>query len=304
MHHIYERIFENYQIVDSQDRPIEDTLSRCAQWLETPGCVFQRNDFHMPSDLRSTGLMKPGLFLSVVLEGGGEGGPCDGSVKLRYSENQMVIMAIREPTPCGGDAKRGTYMRAAGLAFPRTSIDRLGLGTAFNDLFDVSGRSTIFAALRAPPRIQAIAGEMLSPSIEGREGHLLLCAQATEILARSIFALQRHVSIDTPVDQRRARLQTVKDVIDSDLRYPWSIAELARRAGSSRRSFNMRFRAAYGMTAIDYLRASRLELAREALVHQQMSVAEAAYHVGYSSPANFATAFRKRFGIAPSRCRG
>jgi AraC-like DNA-binding protein len=92
-------------------------------------------------------------------------------------------------------------------------------------------------------------------------------------------------------------------MVDADLRYPWSIAELARRAGLSRRSFNIRFRAAYGMSAIDYLRVSRLDAAKEALVYRQFSVAEAAYHVGYSSPANFATAFRKRFGFAPSRCR-
>jgi AraC-like DNA-binding protein len=144
---------------------------------------------------------------------------------------------------------------------------------------------------------------MLSPTIQDREGHLLLAAQATEVLARSIFALKHHISVDGTLDQKRIRLQAVKDLVDSDLRYPWSIAELARRAGLSRRSFNIRFRAAYGKSAIDYLRISRLDSAREALVYRQFSVAEAAYHVGYSSPANFATAFRRRFGFAPSQCR-
>jgi AraC-like DNA-binding protein len=44
-------------------------------------------------------------------------------------------------------------------------------------------------------------------------------------------------------------------------------------------------------------------LAREALVHQNLSVTEAAYVAGYSNPANFATAFRKYFGAAPSAYR-
>jgi AraC-like DNA-binding protein len=303
MPHIYDRIFENYQIVDSDNRPVEDTLSQHAQWLETPGCIFQRNDFHVPCDVKTSGILKPGLFLSIVLEGEAAGRLSDGKVNFRYGENQMTALALREPSPWDGDAARGTHMRAASLAFPFASIDRLGLKGVFLDLFKASGQPVAHLAMRAPPRLQALAFEMLSPTIQDREGHLLLAAQATEVLARSIFALKHHTSVDGTLDQKRIRLQAVKDLVDSDLRYPWSIAELARRAGLSRRSFNIRFRAAYGMSAIDYLRISRLDAAREALVYRQFSVAEAAYHVGYSSPANFATAFRKRFGFAPSRCR-
>ena len=42
------------------------------------------------------------------------------------------------------------------------------------------------------------------------------------------------------------------------------------------------------------------EVAREALVYQNMTVTEAADLVGYTNPANFATAFRKHFGSVPS----
>ena len=303
MSHIYDRIFENYRILDGSGRPLENTLYRHAQWLETPGCVFQRNDFHVPCDVKTSGILKPGLFLSIVLEGEGTGALSDGTAGFRYTENQMTALALREPTSWNGGAARGTRMRAASLAFPYASIDRLGLKGVFLDLFKSSGRPVSHVAMRSPPRLQAIAFEMLSPTIQDREGDLLLAAQATEILARSIFALKHHAGVDGALDPRRIRLQAVKDLVDSDLRYPWSIAELARRAGLSRRSFNIRFRAAYGMSAFDYLRISRLDAARDALVYRQVSVAEAAYHVGYSSPANFATAFRKRFGFAPSRCR-
>ena len=88
MAHIYDRIFENYQIVDSENRPVEDTLSRHAQWLGTPGCVFQPNDFQVPCDVKTSGILKPGLFVSVVLEGDGEGGPRDSSTRFRYSKTR------------------------------------------------------------------------------------------------------------------------------------------------------------------------------------------------------------------------
>jgi AraC-like DNA-binding protein len=38
-------------------------------------------------------------------------------------------------------------------------------------------------------------------------------------------------------------------------------------------------------------------------LYQNLSVTEAADLVGYGNPANFATAFRKHFGYAPSLCR-
>lgn len=303
MPHIYDRIFENYRIVDGENRPVEDSWSEFAQWLELPGCVFQRNDFRLPFEVHTHGIMKPGLFLSIVLEGMGEGGPLDKRERFRYSENQMLAMAIREPTLCGGDAPQGAHIRAAGVAFPLSSIIRLDLEEEFRALFKATDQPMFIVSMRAPPRIQALATEMLSPMVEGQAGKLLLRAQATELLARAMHALIYHVNIESPVDQKRARIQIAKDLMDSDLRYPWNVAELAKRAGSSRRSFNMRFRAAYGVSAIDYLRTKRLEAAREALVYQNLSVTEAADLVGYTNPANFATAFRKRFGSTPSLYR-
>jgi len=119
-------------------------------------------------------------------------------------------------------------------------------------------------------------------------------------------SLASHLACDlgkgTMADGQR-RLRAVRDTMDADLRRPWKISELARQAGISRRSFNTHFRRAFGMSASQYLRIRRLESARDALVHQGVSVNDAAYLAGYNNPANFATAFRRRFGHAPSRYR-
>lgn len=302
MPHLYDRFMEQYRILDRENRPVEDTFSQSMIWLENPGCVLQPGDFQLPIDLRTHGTMKPGLYMTIVLEGTGESCTRDGPEKIHYSENRLLGMAMREPTPCSGEAPRGP-IRAVGVAFPFSSITALGLEQEFLDLFEATGRPVLAFSVQAPPRIQAIAAEILSPALDGPAGKLLMSAQATEILARGMFALRHSVELANPVDGKRARLQAAKDMMDADLRYSWSIAELARRAGTSRRSFNLRFRAAYGISAIDYLRTKRLEVAREALVYQNMTVTEAADLVGYTNPANFATAFRKHFGSVPSLYR-
>lgn len=300
---VYDRIFEDYRAADGGNPSREDPSPAHARWLEMPGCVFHRDDFPLAGDAHAGGVIKPGLYLSIVLEGDGEGGPRDHARRIPYADNRMTATAVRAPAPCGGGAPRDTRIRAAGLAFPMSSIARLAIEREFLELFKAADQDVVTVALRAPPRLQAIAMEMLSPTVDGKAGELLLGAQATEMLARAIHTLRRQIGPEAPADQKRMRLQAAKDLIDADLRYRWTIAELARRAGFSRRAFNVRFRAAYGVGAIEYLRTSRLGAAREALLHRNLSVTEAADLVGYGNPANFATAFRKRFGCAPSLCR-
>lgn len=302
MNSLFNLIVDDYQILDGENRPVEDTFSQSLIWLDNPGCLLQPGSFDLPAELRTHAVMKPGLYMTIVLEGTGESFADDGPEKVRYTQNHLLAMAIREPTRCSGAAPRGP-IRAVGVGFPRASIAALGLEQAFVDLFRATERPVVAFSVQVPPRIQAIAAEILSPSLDGQAARLLMSAQATEILARGIFALRHNLELSNPVDHKRARLQAAKDMMDADLRHPWSIAELARRAGSSRRSFNLRFRAAYGVSAIDYLRARRLEVAREALVYQNMTVTEAADLVGYTNPANFATAFRKHFGSVPSLYR-
>jgi AraC-like DNA-binding protein len=304
MTHIYQRIFEQFHIVDAGETSLSDQFAEAAQWLENPGCLFQRNDVFLANPIQTEGIIRAGLFVTIVLKGAGQGGPRKGPQRFRYTDNAIVVMALREPTPCAGAAPSGTHMRAVGLAFPRASIEQLGLEEDFLELFASEGAAkACLVSFKAPPRILAMAAEMLSPTLEGRSEQLLLSAYATEILARVIPAVRQRAGVHLAGDRKQRRLQSVKDLIDGDLKHPWSIAELARHAGISRRSFNTQFRRVFGVSATDYLRVKRLETARDALIQQGLSVSEAAFLVGYGNPANFATAFRRHFGDVPSRCR-
>ncbi|MBR1266253.1 helix-turn-helix transcriptional regulator [Bradyrhizobium sp. AUGA SZCCT0222] len=305
MSHIYDHIFEQFRIVDPDDNDrsiVEDFASR-TQWLETPGCLFQRNNTVLGTRIRTEGVIKAGLFVSVILKGAGSGRARKGATRINYSDASIVVMALREPTLWDGDAPRGAHMQAAGVAFPVASLERLGLMEEFIGLFDTRDQNVFVASLKASPRIKAIAMEMISPVADGRTAELLLSAHATEMLARAMLALRGNEGVSLVSDHKRLRLQAVRELIESDLRHPWTIAELARHAGVSRRSFTAQFHRVYGVSASEYLRTSRLKSAREALLHQGLSVTEAAYAVGYANPANFSTAFRRHFGYVPSSCQ-
>jgi hypothetical protein len=72
---IYHRLFEQFRILDSEDASRSNDFAGAARWLELPGCLFQRNDVIPDSTIRTEGVIKPGLFVSIVLPGSGQGGP-------------------------------------------------------------------------------------------------------------------------------------------------------------------------------------------------------------------------------------
>lgn len=53
----------------------------------------------------------------------------------------------------------------------------------------------------------------------------------------------------------------------------------------------------------EYLRYERLRIAQDLLDSTSLSIASIAKEIGFSTPANFATAFRERFGITPTEWR-
>jgi AraC-like DNA-binding protein len=63
------------------------------------------------------------------------------------------------------------------------------------------------------------------------------------------------------------------------------------------------FRSVYGTTVFEFLRECRLQRARQALERDGITVGQAALLAGYTSAANFATAYRRRFGLAPKLAR-
>jgi len=81
------------------------------------------------------------------------------------------------------------------------------------------------------------------------------------------------------------------------------MAELARRAGVSRRTLELRFRKAFGRGPAEEVRAHKLELARRLLAETELGVAEVAARCGGGSVQAFTTLFRRANGCPPAEYR-
>jgi len=73
--------------------------------------------------------------------------------------------------------------------------------------------------------------------------------------------------------------------------------------GCSRRSAEMRFRAAVGRSILEEIRRVRLEEAKRLLVEGNTTIDAIAFRAGYASSAAFATFFRAETGTTPTKWR-
>ncbi|MFI8289435.1 GlxA family transcriptional regulator [Streptomyces sp. NPDC085614] len=106
-----------------------------------------------------------------------------------------------------------------------------------------------------------------------------------------------------PEDGEDERLAEVLAWARAHLHEPLPVAELARRALMSRRSFARRFAAATGTTPHAWVLGLRLSRAEELLETTELPVEEIARLVGYGSAAVLREQFVRRRGVPPRTYR-
>jgi DNA-binding response OmpR family regulator len=97
--------------------------------------------------------------------------------------------------------------------------------------------------------------------------------------------------------------RAARRMLMQDLSATPDLASLARTVGTNPKRLNDAFRRFTGTTAFEYLREIRMAQARRLLVETRLEIQTIASDLGYGSAANFATAFRERFGMTPSQYR-
>jgi AraC family transcriptional regulator, regulatory protein of adaptative response / methylphosphotriester-DNA alkyltransferase methyltransferase len=102
---------------------------------------------------------------------------------------------------------------------------------------------------------------------------------------------------------RTSLFEEATEIVDREYAAELSLDDIARRVASSRRQLQRAYAEIGGTTFRDHLTRVRMEKAAEMLSTRTMTVREVAHRVGYRQPAQFAKAFRRHLGVAPSDFR-
>lgn len=102
---------------------------------------------------------------------------------------------------------------------------------------------------------------------------------------------------------RQALYAEVAGIIAEEYASELVLEDIARRVASSRRQLQRAFDEVGHTSFRTYLTSYRMDRAAELLVETDLPVRDVADAVGYRQPAQFAKAFRRRHGCAPSEYR-
>jgi len=139
----------------------------------------------------------------------------------------------------------------------------------------------------------------------GISGRVYSESLSTALAARLLFVSR---SFQQPSDVKhsslpRRILRRVIDRMEAGLDADLTLTALATESGYSRTHFTRMFKAATGQTPHRYLLELRLGRARSMLMDRTLPLTDIALACGFSSHAHLSTAFRSRFGVAPSAYR-
>ena len=102
---------------------------------------------------------------------------------------------------------------------------------------------------------------------------------------------------------RTSLFHEAAEIVDREFAADLSLDDIARRVASSRRQLQRAYAEIGQTTFRDHLTRVRMQKAAELLAGRGLTVREVAHRVGYRQPAQFAKAFRRHLGVAPSDYR-
>jgi AraC-like DNA-binding protein len=102
---------------------------------------------------------------------------------------------------------------------------------------------------------------------------------------------------------RSARLLLARRFIDERFDQPIDLGLMAQQAELSRFHFVRAFREEFQQTPHRYLRAQRIERAKQLLAAGNLSVTDVCFEVGFESVGSFSALFRRLVGQSPTGYR-
>jgi AraC-like DNA-binding protein len=97
----------------------------------------------------------------------------------------------------------------------------------------------------------------------------------------------------------RMQVERALRYIEDHLHTPFALDDVCHVAGLSSAHINRCFQSEIGTSVWQYVKARRLERARDLLSDTSLSVAQVAAACGFSSASHFTTSFRARYGTSP-----
>ena len=263
------------------------------------GLNLTRSDIRVLQPYETTSLHSCPLYMLVVLE---------GSVMLRLNGEEFIVRSgmaftsrLSEQQVMNARHLADNSLRTLSLGVDPASCQRSPLLTALLEQWESHGAPTFL--WQVPTFLLSGLQQSQLSTLPALSRELILEGVMLQLVGHALSQRMAGVERCTRAcGGEGQRLESVRRLLEQQPEKEYTLTALAQLAAMSTSSLRVKFRQAYGHSVFDYLRDCRLALARRYLA-QGYSVQQAAWMSGYQHATNFSTAFRRRYGIAPSEAR-
>jgi AraC family transcriptional regulator len=148
--------------------------------------------------------------------------------------------------------------------------------------------------------IEEFASSAPADRLAARAGLLRLLSDTLRLV--EALPASRRAGETRPLTTDR-RIEAALSHLEARLSQQITVKDMARAAHLSPEHFSVLFRRATGQTPMAYVRARRIQVARELLGSESSSIAEVAKNVGFGDPFHFSRVFNRLVGASPSGYR-
>lgn len=97
------------------------------------------------------------------------------------------------------------------------------------------------------------------------------------------------------------KMNKVKDIILKDVKQNFLLKRLANEVGTNEFTLKKNFKTVFGTSVFKYINEAKMQKAKSLIAEQNLTITHIAELVGYKNATHFTTAFKKKYGIVPSK---
>lgn len=225
-----------------------------------------------------------------------------GGEETAYHENQCLVSGIEVPgTSCVVEASPQKPLITVSLDLDLGVVSQM---LSEMPLGNIRG-SGLCRGLAAADADEGLMGAFLRLAElldKKEERDVLAPVIKREIYSRILISpMGRHVREFCTIGTESNRISRAVKWLKENFKKSFQIEDLAKYANMAPTTFHRRFKKITSTSPIQYQKALRLHEARRIMISEDAGIAEAAFLVGYESPAQFSREYKRLFGASPKR---
>ncbi|WP_434037514.1 helix-turn-helix transcriptional regulator [Formosa sp. 4Alg 33] len=150
------------------------------------------------------------------------------------------------------------------------------------------------------PQMHLIIDNILHSKRKGFYRKINMNALVFELLLLQLDMFNQGIQKDIHICDTK-KIIRIKEYLDYHYTQPMTLEFLCKKFGTNEFALKKGFKSTFGNTVFGYISDLKMHKARNLLIENKISIGDVSEVIGYKNAQHFSTAFKKKFGLTPSK---